>query len=79
MVYLKVSPMKGLKRFGVKAKLSPTYIGHFKIRSQNRGTTFEIELLERLKFIHNVFYVSQLWKCSDHEELELQSYLTYVE
>ncbi|KAK1696236.1 hypothetical protein QYE76_012933 [Lolium multiflorum] len=37
MVYLKVSPMKGLQRFGVKGNLSPRYIGPFKILSQNRG------------------------------------------
>jgi hypothetical protein len=63
MVYLKVSPMKGLKRFGVKGKLSPRYIGPFKILSQNRGTTFELELPKQLSLIHNVFHVSQLRKC----------------
>jgi hypothetical protein len=30
-VYLKVSPMRGMKRFKVKGKLSPRYIGPFKI------------------------------------------------
>jgi hypothetical protein len=30
-VYLKVSPMRGVKRFKVKGKLSPCYIGPFKI------------------------------------------------
>jgi hypothetical protein len=86
MVYLKVSPMKGLKIFGVKRKLSPRYIGPFKILSQNRQTTFELELPERLSLIHNVFHVSQLrkfFKAPDDpvspEELELQSDLTYVE
>jgi hypothetical protein len=44
MVYLKVSPMKGLQRFGVKGKLSPRYIRPFKILSQNRGLAFELEL-----------------------------------
>ncbi|KAK1666722.1 hypothetical protein QYE76_054881 [Lolium multiflorum] len=53
MVYLKVSPMKGLKRFGVKGKLSPRYIGPFKILSQNRETAFELELPEQLSLIHN--------------------------
>ncbi|KAK1683149.1 hypothetical protein QYE76_043997 [Lolium multiflorum] len=86
MVYLKVSPMKGLKRFGVKGKLSPRYIGPFKILSQNRETAFELELPEQLSLIHNVFHVSQLRKCLKapddpitHEEIELQSDLTYVE
>jgi hypothetical protein len=86
MVYLKVSPMKGLKRFGVKGKLSPRYIGPFKILSQNRGTAFELELPAQLSQIHNVFHVSQLRKCLKapddpitYEEIELQSDLTYVE
>ncbi|KAK1610026.1 hypothetical protein QYE76_033699 [Lolium multiflorum] len=86
MVYLKVSPMKGLQRIGVKGKLSPRYIGPFKILSQNRGLAFELELPGRLSQIHNVFHVSQLRKCLktpdepvSHEELELQPDLTYIE
>ena len=78
--------MKGLKRFGVKGKLSPRFIGPFKILSQNRSTAFELELPEKLKLIHNVFHVSQLRKCLkvpdepvSHEELELQADMTYVE
>ena len=86
MVYFKVSPMNGLKRFGVKVKLSPRFIGPSKILNQNRNTAFELELPEKLKLIHNVFHVSQLRKCLkvpdepvSHEELELQADLTYVE
>jgi hypothetical protein len=86
MVYLKVSPMKGLRRFGVKGKLSPRYIGPFKILIQNQETAFELELPERLSLIHNLFHVSQLRKCLEapddpisHEELELQLDLTHVE
>jgi hypothetical protein len=86
MVYLKVSPMKGLQRFGVKGKLSPRYIGPFKILSQNRGLAFELELPGRLSQVHNVFHVSQLRKCLktpdepvSHDELELQPDLTYIE
>ena len=30
-VYLKVSPMKGVQRFGVKRKLAPRYVGPYKI------------------------------------------------
>ena len=60
LVYLKVSAMKGLKRFGVKGKLSPRYIGPFKILAQNRNVAFTLQLPERLKQVHNVFHVSQL-------------------
>jgi hypothetical protein len=60
MVYLKVSTMKGIKRFGIKGKLSPRYIGPFKILSQNQSVAFELELPAKLKQVHNVFHVSQL-------------------
>jgi hypothetical protein len=57
MVYLKVSSMKGIRRFGINGKLSPRYIGPFKILSQNRSVAFELELLAKLKQVHNVFHV----------------------
>jgi hypothetical protein len=86
MVYLKVSPMKGIKRFGIKGKLSPRYIGPFKILSQNRSVAFELELPEKLKQVHNVFHVSQLRKCLKgpedsitHDDLDLQADLNYEE
>jgi hypothetical protein len=60
MVYLRVSPMKGVHHFGVKGKLSPRYIRPFKILSQSRGVAFELELPKQLSKVHNVFHVSQL-------------------
>jgi hypothetical protein len=54
MVYLKVSPMKGVHRFGVKGKLNPRYTGPFKILSQSRGVAFELELRKKLSQVHNV-------------------------
>jgi hypothetical protein len=86
MVYLRVSPMKGVHRFGVKGKLSPRYTGPFKIPSQNRRVAFEMELPKKLSQVHNVFRASQLRKCMktpeetiSYEEIELQADLTYVE
>jgi hypothetical protein len=63
MVYLRVSPTRGVKRFRVKGKLSPRYIGPFKILSQKRTVAYELELPTRLFQVHNVFHVSQLRKC----------------
>jgi hypothetical protein len=63
MVYLKVSPMKGTRRFKIKRKLSPRYIGPFKILSQNTSVAFELELPAKLKQVHNIFHVSQFWRC----------------
>jgi hypothetical protein len=78
--------MKGIKRFGIKGKLSPRYIGPFKILSQNRSVAFELELPAKLKQVHNVFHVSQLRKCLKapedsitHDDLDLQADLIYVE
>jgi hypothetical protein len=86
MVYLRVSPMKGVHRFGVKGKLSPRYTGPFKILSQTRGVAFELELPKQLSKVHNVFHASQLRKCMkspeetiSYEDVELQADLTYVE
>jgi hypothetical protein len=86
MVYLRVSPMKGVHRFGVKGKFSPRYTGPFKILSQSRGVAFELELPKQLSKVHNVFHALQLRKCMktpeetvSYEDVELQADLTYVE
>jgi hypothetical protein len=58
MVYLRVSPIKGVRRFGIKGKLSPRYIGPFRVLSQKGTVAFELELPSRLFQVHNVFHVS---------------------
>jgi hypothetical protein len=62
-VYLKVSPMKGVTRFGVKGKLAPLYIGPFLILEQCGPVAYRLQLPETLSAVHNVFHVSQLKKC----------------
>jgi hypothetical protein len=62
-VYLKVSPMKGVSRFGVKGKLAPRYIGPFLILEQCGPVAYRLQLPETLSIVHNVFHVSQLKKC----------------
>jgi hypothetical protein len=62
-VYLKVSPMKGVKRFGVKGKLSPRYIGPFLILEKCGKVAYKLELPPSLAGVHNIFHVSQLKKC----------------
>ena len=57
-VYLKVSPMRGIKRFNVKGKLSPRYVGPFKIMDRRGEVAYQLELLENLSGVHNVFHVS---------------------
>jgi hypothetical protein len=62
-MYLKVSPMKGMKRFGVTGKLSPCYIGPFPILKKCGKVAYKLELPPLLAGAHDIFYVSQLKKC----------------
>jgi hypothetical protein len=62
-VYLKVSPMKGVSRFGVKGKLAPRYTGPFPVLEQCGPVAYRLQLPKTLSVVHNVFHVSQLKKC----------------
>jgi hypothetical protein len=85
-VYLKVSPLHGMRRFKVKGKLSPRFIGPFMIFRRVGEMAYQIELPDSLSDVHNVFHVSQLKKCLrvpeeqlPMEELSVQGDLTYTE
>jgi hypothetical protein len=62
-VYLKVSPIRGTKRFGVKGKLAPRYIGSYQIQARRGEVAYQLILPEDLSAVHDVFHVSQLKKC----------------
>jgi hypothetical protein len=62
-VYLKVSPLRGMRRFKVKGKLSSGFIGPFRIFRRVGKMTYQLELPDNLSDVHNVFHVSQLKKC----------------
>jgi hypothetical protein len=61
-VYLKVSPTKGVQRFGVKGKLAPRYIGPYEVIEVCGPVAYRIQLPERFSAVHNVFHVNQLKK-----------------
>jgi hypothetical protein len=62
-VYLKVSPMRGVKRFQVKGKLAPQFVVPYPIIGRIGPAAYRLELPESMSDIHNVFHVSQLRKC----------------
>jgi hypothetical protein len=62
-VYLKVSPMKGIKWFGVKGKLAPHYIGPFLTLEKCGSLAYKLELPSLLTGVHNIFHISHLKKC----------------
>jgi hypothetical protein len=85
-VYLKVSPMRGTRRFRVKGKLAPRYVGPFKIIDRKGEVAYQLELPPKLSEVHDVFHVSQLKKCLQVPEeqlpmeyLDLGGDLTYSE
>jgi hypothetical protein len=75
-----------MKRFKVKGKLSPRFIGPFKVLKRVGHVAYQLELPNHLSDVHDVFHVSQLKKCLmvteeqlPMEELSVQGDLTYME
>jgi hypothetical protein len=62
-MYLKVSPMRGLRCFKVRGKLAPRFIGPFKILKRRDEVDYQLELPPQLLDVHDVFHVSELKKC----------------
>jgi hypothetical protein len=85
-VYLQMSPLRGMRRFKVKGKLFPHFIGSFRVFRRVGEMVYQLELLDNLSDVHNVFHVSQIKKCLrvpeeqlPMEELSVQGDLTYTE
>ncbi|GJX58085.1 hypothetical protein Tco_0289475 [Tanacetum coccineum] len=68
-VMLKVSPWKGVVRFGKRGKLNPRYVGPFKVIEKVGDVSYKLEFLEELSRVHNTFHVSNLKKCYADEPL----------
>ena len=85
-VFLKLSPWKGVVRFGKRGKLSPRYIGPFEIVEMIGPVAYRLDLPEELSRVHNVFHIFMLRKYipdSSHvletPEIELRDDLSYKE
>ncbi|GJT83858.1 putative reverse transcriptase domain-containing protein [Tanacetum coccineum] len=70
-VMLKVSPWKGVIRFGKRGKLKPRYIGPFKIIAKVGMLAYRLELPEQLSRVHITFHVSNSKKCFVDEPLAI--------
>ena len=86
MVFLKATLMKGVKRFGMKRKLSPRFVGSFEILKCIGKVAYELVLQPTLAGVHNVFYVSMLRKyildpshVLNYKPLKIKENLTYKE
>ncbi|XP_074299739.1 uncharacterized protein LOC141630895 [Silene latifolia] len=85
-VLLKVSPKKGVMRFGKRGKLSQKFIGPYEILDRVGEVAYRLALPPALARVHNVFHVSQLWRyLSDPshvlspEVIEVDEQLSYLE
>src|SRR3954462_3646520 len=62
-VYLRVTPMRGVRRLQTRGKLAPRYVGPFPIMAKRGKVVYQLELPPEMADIHDVFHVSQLRKC----------------
>ncbi|GKE87823.1 putative reverse transcriptase domain-containing protein [Tanacetum coccineum] len=70
-VMLKVSPWKGVVRFGKREKLNPRYVGPFKMLEKVGFVAYKLDLPQELSRVHNTFHVSNLKKCYSDEPLAI--------
>ncbi|GKD96324.1 putative reverse transcriptase domain-containing protein [Tanacetum coccineum] len=70
-VMLKVSPWKGVIRFGKRGKLNPRYIRPFKIIAKVGTVAYRLEHPEKLSRVHSTFHISKLKKCMADEPLAI--------
>ncbi|GJR15203.1 putative reverse transcriptase domain-containing protein [Tanacetum coccineum] len=68
-VMLKVSPWKGVIRFGKRGKLSPRFVGPFKVIERIGPVAYKLELPDKLRGIHNTFHVSNLKRCFVNDDV----------
>ena len=85
-VFLKLSPWKGVVRFGRRGKLGPRYIGPYEVTERIGPVAYRLALPEELARVHNVFHVSMLRKyiadpshVLESPDIEIREDLSYVE
>ncbi|GJV59256.1 putative reverse transcriptase domain-containing protein [Tanacetum coccineum] len=70
-VLLRVSPWKGVVRFGKRGKLAPRFVGPFEIVERIGPVAYRLRLPQELSCIHDVFHVSNLKKCLAESDIQI--------
>ncbi|KAK6121747.1 hypothetical protein DH2020_044510 [Rehmannia glutinosa] len=85
-VFLRVSPTKGIFRFGKRGKLNPRYVGPYEVLERVGRVAYRLALPPAMSGIHNVFHVSMLRRYMldpshvvNYETIELDRQLSYEE
>nr|GEX44211.1 hypothetical protein [Tanacetum cinerariifolium] len=78
-VLLKVSPWKGVVRFGKRGKLNPRYVGPFKVLAKVEKVAYRLELPQELSIVHHTLHVSNLKKCYADEPLVMPLEGIYID
>nr|GEZ00195.1 putative reverse transcriptase domain-containing protein [Tanacetum cinerariifolium] len=85
-VLLKVSPWKGIVRFGKKGQLEPIFVGPFEIIEKVGPVAYRLDLLEELDGVHDTFHMSNLKKCLADptlqvplDEIQVEAKLNFIE
>ena len=84
LVFLRVSPMRGVTRFGFRGKLSPMFVGPYPVIARVGPSVYRLQLPASMSTVHPMFHVSMMRKCLRHlhqvfapSELEVIADLTY--
>nr|GEU78456.1 reverse transcriptase domain-containing protein [Tanacetum cinerariifolium] len=85
-VLLKVSPWKGVVRFGKNGKLAPRFVGPFEITERIGPVAYRLRLPEKLNGVHDKFHASNLKKCLADptlqvplDEIQVDAKLNFIE
>ncbi|GJY75905.1 putative reverse transcriptase domain-containing protein [Tanacetum coccineum] len=85
-VLIKVSPWKGVVRFGKKGVLAPRFVRPFEITKRICPVAYRLRLPQELNNVHDTFHVSNLKKCLADptlhvplEEIQVNAKLNFVE
>ena len=79
LVLLKVSPWKGVVRFGKKGKLAPRYVGPFKVLEKIGKVAYRLDLPQELSSVHPTFHVSNLKKCLADKNLHIPLHEIHID